>query len=325
MLNKDLLLEKSKRRNKLDIALNLINQTIIMFLFAGIGYILFRTKKISLEGSKSIGNILIFVVLPAVIIKGFMVERSKENMIAIGISMLAAIVILFVSVLISRGWFSKNPISCFASAFSNPGFFGVPLIIASLSDGAVFYIASFIGVLNLLQWTVGVSMMTGEKGKASFSALVKAPFFIAIILGLLLFFTQFQLPAIVTSVLSGLTNLNTPLAMFLVGVYLAQVDLLKMLKKKETYLVCFSRLLIIPIASIVVLMLIPETYLNLKLAILIAIACPVGSNVAVYAQLHQRDYKYAVETVVMSTFFSIITLPLVQMFGMWVFSKISLW
>lgn len=34
-----------------------------------------------------------------------------------------------------------------------------------------------------------------------------------------------------------------------------------------------------------------------------------GSNVAVYAQLHNRDFAYAVETVVISALLSIITLP----------------
>jgi len=43
--------------------------------------------------------------------------------------------------------------------------------------------------------------------------------------------------------------------------------------------------------------------------LLIASACPVGSNVAVYAQLHNKDYVYAVETVVLSTLFSIVTIP----------------
>ena len=42
---------------------------------------------------------------------------------------------------------------------------------------------------------------------------------------------------------------------------------------------------------------------------LLAIACPVGSNVAVYAQLHGKDYPYAVETVVISTLLSILTIP----------------
>ncbi len=47
------------------------------------------------------------------------------------------------------------------------------------------------------------------------------------------------------------------------------------------------------------------------MALLLAAACPVGSNVAVYAQLHGKNSSYAVETVVMSTLFSIVTIPLV--------------
>ena len=46
-------------------------------------------------------------------------------------------------------------------------------------------------------------------------------------------------------------------------------------------------------------------------ALLLAAACPVGSNVAVYAQLHDRDYPYAVETVVISTLLSVLTIPAV--------------
>jgi predicted permease len=47
----------------------------------------------------------------------------------------------------------------------------------------------------------------------------------------------------------------------------------------------------------------------MKTAILLAAACPVGSNVAVYAQLHGKDYPYAVETVVISTMLSLLTIP----------------
>ncbi|MBQ7486949.1 MAG: transporter, partial [Clostridia bacterium] len=57
--------------------------------------------------------------------------------------------------------------------------------------------------------------------------------------------------------------------------------------------------------------LIPESYASMKMALLLVISCPVGSNIAVYAQLHDADYQYAVETVVLSTLFSIITIPAV--------------
>ena len=49
----------------------------------------------------------------------------------------------------------------------------------------------------------------------------------------------------------------------------------------------------------------------MKMALLIVAACPTGSNVAVYAQLYDSDYSYAVETVIISTLLSIVTLPLI--------------
>ena len=46
------------------------------------------------------------------------------------------------------------------------------------------------------------------------------------------------------------------------------------------------------------------------LALLLTGAAPVGANVAVYAQLHGKDYVYATKTVVNSTLLSLLTMPL---------------
>ena len=51
---------------------------------------------------------------------------------------------------------------------------------------------------------------------------------------------------------------------------------------------------------------------EMQTVLMIVAACPVGSNVAVYAQLHGKDYLYAVETVVISTILSILTIPLMM-------------
>ncbi len=289
--------------------LTLAKQVLIMFLLSGIGFLMFRTKKISMDGSKSIGNILIFLSLPCVIINGFQVERTTDTLTGLGLSALAAAVILAVCIVVSRLFFKKDPIAGFASAFSNPGFFGVPLIVSSLSQGAVFYVAAFIAFLNLLQWTYGVAIMTGEKKGLSFKKVITAPFMIAIMIGLFFFLSGLKMPEMAKSVVSFIANLNTPLAMFTVGIYLAQTDLPAMIRRGKLYAVSVVRLLVIPAISLLLLSLIPASQMDLKLAILIAVACPVGSNVAVYAQLHNKNYTYAVETVVISTLLSIITIP----------------
>ena len=47
------------------------------------------------------------------------------------------------------------------------------------------------------------------------------------------------------------------------------------------------------------------------MTVLILAAVPVGSNVAVYAQIHGGDHKKAVLEIVLSTLFCVITMPLV--------------
>lgn len=49
----------------------------------------------------------------------------------------------------------------------------------------------------------------------------------------------------------------------------------------------------------------------MKQTILILAAAPIGSNVAVYAQLYGCDYKQAVKEVVLSTLLCILTMPVI--------------
>lgn len=313
--------------------LTILWQVITMILLAAVGYLMYKGGKISLEGSKTLGNILIFLSLPCVIMNSFLVERTSERITGFFVSALMAALVLALSMLLSRLILGRHAIDNFAGSFANPGFFGVPLIIASVGDGGVFYTAAFIAFLNLLQWTYGVSllessdkngMLPKQSERKSFSPaglrmqavalgrrLIKAPFMIAILVGALFFLTGIPMPSVLSKCITNIAGLNTSIAMFTIGIYMAQVDILKMFMKPRLYLVSLVRMIIIPVTAIGLLLALPASMNELKLAVLIAAACPVGSNVAVYAQLHNRDYGYAVETVVISTLLSIITLPLV--------------
>ena len=291
----------------------LIRQILQMFLLAGIGFLLFRCGKITREGSRTIGNILIYVSLPAVIINGFLVERTAEHVYGLLWSAAASFVLLLMSVLVSHFVFRKDPVGAFASSFSNPGFFGIPLVIAALGEGAVFYAAPFIALLNIGQWTYGVSRLNGQPVLQGLQPkkLIRAPFVIALLAGVALFASRLPLPEIISGGLRTVAGLNTPLAMFTVGIYLAQTDIPGMLKRKSLGLISAVRLLAIPLIALLLLWLLPERMQEMRTVLLICAACPVGSNVAVYAQLYGKDYPYAVETVVFSTVLSLASIPLI--------------
>lgn len=104
----------------------LIDKLFIMFLFMLIGVILFRKKIITEAGSESLANLLIHLILPCVIINGFLTERTSEKLYGFLVSLFASVLILSISILVARKCFFKNPIGHFAAAFSNPGFFRNP-------------------------------------------------------------------------------------------------------------------------------------------------------------------------------------------------------
>lgn len=300
----------------------LIQQVLIMFFLAGVGYVCFRTKKITMEGCKTLSNILIYLSLPCVIINSFLVEYSTERLMGLLYSSLAAAVVMAISLVISRAFFSKDAILNFASSFSNPGFFGIPLIVATLSNGAVFYIAAFIAFVNLLQWSYGVALLTakptvGNEKKSwkvylpSPKRLFTAPFMIAVIIGLFFFLTRIPMPDLLYKSIQYISGLNTPIAMFTIGIYLAQTNPAAMFRKGKLYLLSAVRLFVIPLVSMAVLWFLPAEFAEMKLAILIVSACPTGSNVAVYAQLYDSDYSYAVETVIISTLLSVVSIPVI--------------
>lgn len=294
----------------MDTVLTLVKQTVTMFLLAGVGFAMFKSGKITKEGSKSIGNILIYGSLPCVLISSFFIEKTQEHMIGLAISAALGFLLVLMSILVGKLCFREDAIAKFAAAFSNPGFFGIPLILASLGSGCVFYVAGFIACVNLGQWTYGVAVMTGQKGGFSFKRLVTAPFAIAIAIGLAIFLTGIEVPGILKNSITAIKELNTPLAMFTVGIYLAQTDLKNMFFKKSLYSISLVRLLVIPALAILLLWPLPASMLDMKIALFIATACPVGSNIAVYAQLHNQDYAYSVETVIISTILAIVTMPI---------------
>lgn len=290
----------------------LIKQVCIMFVLMGVGFVSYKKKYISDAGSRDIGKILLNIVIPVVVISNFCIEKTPEKTAQLFGSALLSLVCMTLSVIMAYLFYhKKDRIGEFSAAFSNAGFIGIPLVSATFGSEAVFYISIMIVLINALQWTIGVYTLTDDSNVMDPCKIAKNPIVISVVLGIFIYFCGIRIPSIVMQVFSLISAINTPLAMFVSGVYLAQSDLLKIIKEKDPYLVSLIRLIVIPLVLILVFCLFPFGNREIKLAILIAAACPVGSNVAVFAQQYDKDYRKGVEYVCISTLLSIITLPLI--------------
>lgn len=291
-----------------------LRQTLLMFLYMGTGVLLFKKGLITKEGSRSMANLLLYVVLPCVVIKSFCVERTAEKTAGLLVSLGAAAVILLLAMAVAHLLFRSNPIDDFGTAFSNAGFMSFPLVSAVLGSGAIFYAAGFVALLNALQWTYGQTLLSGDKCHAAPGAVLKNPLVLSLGAGLILFFTQLPLPGLATDALGAVAGLNAPLAMVILGVYLAQTRFVSLFTEPRLYAASAVRLVLIPLLTMLVLRLLPAAYADLRTTLLIVASAPVGSNVAVYAQKLDGDYAYAVRLVCLSTLLSIVTMPLLFAF-----------
>ena len=99
----------------------LIQQVIIMFLLMLIGVLLFRFKKLTVQGSKELGHVLVYVIMPGVVINAYMTEFSMERLRGLLLSFLFSALALILAMVISAVIFKKHPIENFGTAFSNAG------------------------------------------------------------------------------------------------------------------------------------------------------------------------------------------------------------
>lgn len=294
----------------MEMALITSKQTIIMALYMAAGWVLFKSGKITKEGSKSLATLLVWLVAPCVLVRSFCVAYSAEKLVMLVWSFVLSGIALVISIFLAWLLLRKNPIECFSVAFANTGFFGIPMVTAVLGFEAVFYLAGLLTWFNLMQWTWGVAVLCQKKMTISPKQLMTNPYLIASVLGLVLFVTGLgtQLPIIVKETMDGIAALNAPVAMMILGVYLAQTKLSELFTTPRLYLVSVLRMWFVPAVTLLVFWFVPVDA-TVRLAILIAAAAPVGANVAVYAQLFGADYPHACQAVASSTALAIAMFP----------------
>ncbi len=294
----------------------LLKQICIMFLLIAVGMFLVKKGYLSEQGGKDLGAILLRVVIPCVILKSYITEYTAERAIDLAVSAAMALLALLVAMVISFLVFgTKRSIENFGASFCNVGFIGIPLVQAVLGEGAVFYLASFIALLNILQWTYGVFILTGDKETVRIKTIAANPVVLAFFGGLLLFFLRIPVPQVIVSTLSSIGSMNTPLAMIILGTYLAKMNFREMFAAKSAYVCTILRLILIPAATLLVLSLIPGVKTEIRQVILIACGTPVGSNIAIFAKQYEKDYRLSVVTVCLSTICCIVTVPVFYMFA----------
>lgn len=294
------------------LALILLKQLCVMAILTALGLLLCRLGMLTEQGTKELGAVLVKAVIPCVIFRAFASvpytpDMARSLLTAFGFSFLIYVITLGMCYLI---YGTRDRMSNLGAAFCNAGFMGVPLVQSVAGDTGVFYLATSMALLNLFQWTYGINLMIGKRASISLKGLFINPMMISLILGMLFFFFRIPVPVLMMTALDSIAGIFTPVAMLLVGSYMAKISAKDMFDKRA--LLCsMVRLVLVPVITILVTMLLPKAYRSVYMPILLASFTPIGVNISIYAQQYDQDYAYSVVLVCVSTILSIATVPLV--------------
>ena len=292
----------------------IVNQILKMLLLLLLGCLCFRMKLVDEAGSKVLANLLLMVVNPMLAIVSLQTEYSAHLaqglLVAYLLAFLTHLVAAILSTVLIRT--TGNPdcgIDRFASMYSNCGFIGIPIVQSILGNEGVLYLTAYMTVFNFFSWTHGVMIMTGTFSLKELKKGLLSPMIFASILGVVFFFGRIHIPDLLLDSMNYVAGMNTPLAMLIAGISVAQTDLLSMLRNRKLYLISASKLLIMPALLLLVLTLIPVDPM-VSCTMLVAAACPVAATGTAFALRFHKNALYASELYAFTTIASLVTIPL---------------
>lgn len=292
----------------------IFNQLIKMLLIMLLAFICYRIKLINQEGNRNFSTLLLMVVNPCLIITVYQTDYDPTLVKGLFLAFVLAIASHIIGITIANFAFSSKNIDFeierFTAIYSNCGFMGIPIVGSVLGNEAVFYLTGYITVFNFLTWTHGIGLLKNQFSLKELKQGILSPMFLATIGGMLLFLLQLRLPEVLLDAVDYVASMNTPLAMIVAGLSVAQADLKKIFFNLRVLKVSLFRLLVIPLVVLLVLSVIPAD-LMITYPILIASSCPSATVGTMMAIRFNRNYTYSSEIVSVSTILSMFTIPII--------------
>lgn len=313
--------------------------TVVFLLILMIpGYILVKTKMLNEKAESALSTIVLYVCQPALMImafqkKPFSSELAVNMIIVAGLALLIHIVMILFMILVFRNKSKSAKINClrFASVFGNCGYMGLPFLQSLFSGNAfeaevLIYGGVVIMIFNLLTWSVGVFMMTGDRKQINLKNALLNPTVIALIIGLLLFFiVKIPLKDVVDVAVGGsvgdkileglsksigfLSEMVTPTAMIVIGMKIAKVKPKHLFMDKWAYVNAINKLLIMSLLTMLIVAWLPVDNI-IKWSMVFLLSMPSANNTVLFAVTFGGDSKSGSVYVLLSTILSILTIPL---------------
>ena len=274
------------------------------------------------EGSKSLSSILMNVAWPALLFSAMLKKCNwnliKENLVLILIGALIVIIGYIIGTLGARiAGISKSRKSAFlySCMINNYSFLPLPIVLILFGEkGVVLLALCNLGTI-LVQWSLGIYIVTAHRlGISSLKKIVNMPL-IAIVLGMILSGFNVQCPKlgldlglVFMRLLNALGGTTIPIAMLIAGFALADINYVKVFKDKDVILINILRLIVIPTCILILISFLSMPAISKKIASVIAVM-PVAIAASVVIKQYGGDEEFTASAIYSTTVLSIITIP----------------
>lgn len=297
-------------------------KVLIMMAYAVPGFILVKSKAVKPDSIYAFSKLLLYVCSPFLTIYSF--QKISYNLntlgnlgIVLGLSAFIQIFFILVMYLVYRKKYddASYRVSTVATAFGNVGFLGVPLLEAIIPEypEAVAYSAAFIISMNFLAWTLGSAFLTGDKKHMQVKKFVFNPLILGLFVALPLYFTNTKLTGEIYTGVELLGKMSAPLCMLILGMRFATVKPKELFLDRRLYITALIKLVVYPLTIFLIVFAMPINT-GIKLALFILGCCPTATVVQNLAEIHKDGgQKESANTVLLTTIFSMITIPLLAL------------
>lgn len=311
----------------MDTLLVMLKNVIIFVLLAVPGALMVKGKLLSGRDSGMLSKLLTYVGMPALILSSTLnLKFTGEFTLSIVITGVLGVAVIMasfgLSLLLVRGDDQKRKgMARFCMVFANNGFIGIPLAEAVLGKDhpVMAYLIVLNIVMNLMMFTLGAFMVSGDKKTMNIKKALLTPVLLAFVAGIALNLLGIpgKLPELqrYSDFLKGIV---TPLSMVVLGIKLAEIPFKKLFASGKMYFVSAVRLVLLPVICVTLLLVLRHIpFLNIGddmiIAFFIAFAMPTAGLASAFADQYKGDSENAVIFTLGTTVISIATIPVLYM------------
>ena len=290
-----------------------------MFLLVAVGVGGRRVGLLTQHRNERLGQVAFYVLMPSLIF----VSTYDEDLgallsldLVVGLLSVLALLIVLAWVSNRRGENRVRSVSLIQSYHGNFGYFGVPVVAATLGSTAAAIASVILGLASVIQIPLTVSVLVGmNDAEAAFGAEVKSvvtnPMLLALAVSLCFASFGLPVPEAVDASLEGVSSLALPVALLAVGGSLNPAG--SGIPLGRTGMVVGLKVLVMPLVAYVVFTGLGTDVLTRNAAI-VMFGSPTAVSTYVYATELGGDAEFASVNVFATTLASIASLFLLLQF-----------